>query len=125
MTSDLFSFSFFNKFDFNFTFAFFRSFVFYKISSIFMICNLSRNECFLLKSSSFSIFLLHYCFSLFFRKSIKGFLCFLIHNFFFRNLNIQPSDFNIELISSSCSIFSFSISCLNVEHCFSINMISF
>ena len=124
-SSDGFSFSLFDEVDGNFAFAFLRSFVLDQVGAIFMIGNSGRNVGFLFQGSLFSLFLLNNSFSFFFRKGVIGFLCLLIHRFFLRNFNIQSSDFDVKFISSSCSILSFCISGLDIEHSISFNVVAF
>lgn len=70
----------------------------------------------LLISNSFSVFL---------GQSIKCFSLLFVHHFFFRNWNVQASNLHSELVSSSCTVLTFSISGLNEEHSFSVNVIVF
>jgi len=117
--------AFLNEENRNIALAFFRYSIFDHISSIFVVVYRWSDEGFADKSLFFIIFLLNDSFSLFFRQGVKSFLLLLIHHLVFRNLNVCSSDFNSEFISSCCTILSISITSLNIEKSFRLNVIVF
>jgi hypothetical protein len=124
-STDRFLLALFDKVDGNLAFALFRNFVLDKICSVFMIDNLGSNvnsfkECLLVCS-----LLLNDGFPLFFGKGVVGFLLLLVEHLLLRDWDVQSSDFDSEFITACGTILAFSITGLDEEHGFSVNVIVF
>lgn len=103
------------------TFTLFRNFISDCICSIFIIYDLSLNMNLINDGLFFSSLSIKNFLSFFFWQLIKCLLLLNIQNFIFWNSDIQSFYSYFKLITTSCSVSTFSVSGLNDKHSFTIN----
>lgn len=125
MTSDVFFLVVLFVSDLDFAFAFFGHFVSDSVGTVFVVNDLWLDVDLVDDRLLFCVLSVDDLLLLLFWQFIKSLLCLSIQNLIFWDSDVKSLDFNLELITTSCSVGTFSVSGLDDKHSFTVNNVVF